>query len=142
MREYGFSAKLSDFFSETLLFLIQIVFRSSRVSNGLKKEYRSRRYRIVIACTGDPDIYLPFFTQTAEEPHHRLDLRPNEQCIDRRIQQQDSMAHTPAIWLSRCILSQIADLSTTLDSTSEGVLIYGPKRRRDKKWWQGPGSNR
>ena len=95
-----------------------------------------------LTAQGGPDIYLPFFIQTAEEPRHRLDLRPNEQCIDRRIQQQDSMAHTSAIWLSRRILSQIEDLSTSLDSASEGALIYGSKRRRDKKWWQGPGSNR
>lgn len=42
------------------------------------------------------------------------------------------MAHTPAIWLSRRILSQIEDLSTSLDSASEGALIYGSKRKRDK----------
>ena len=66
MQEYGFSAKFSD--SETLLFLIQIAFRSSRVSNELTKEYRNRKYRIGIVCTGG-GIYLPFFTQTAEEPN-------------------------------------------------------------------------
>lgn len=37
---------------------------------------------------------------------------------------------TPGIWLSRRILSQIEVLSTTLNSTSEGALIYGSKRRR------------
>lgn len=42
------------------------------------------------------------------------------------------MTHTPAIWLSRRILSQIEDLSTSLDSASEGALIYGSKRKRDK----------
>ena len=68
MREYGFSAKFSDFFGSPPI-PFQIAFRSSQVSNELTKEYRNRKYRIGIDCTGGPDIHLPFFTQTAEEPN-------------------------------------------------------------------------
>ena len=142
MQEYGFSAKFSDFFGNPPIPYSDCFPKLSSFKRTYTRNTGAGDTGSGLTAQGGADIYLPFFIQTAEEPHHRLDLRPNEQCIDRRIQQQDSMAHTPAIWLSRRILSQIEDLSTSLDSASKGALIYGSKRRRDKKWWQGPGSNR
>lgn len=65
--------------------------------------------------------------------HHLLDLRTDEQCINRRIQQQDPMAHAAGIWLPRRILPQIEEISATLNSTSKGAPIYGLKRRKGKK---------
>ena len=47
-----------------------------------------------------------------------------------------STAHSPGIWLSRRILSQIEDFSVFLNSTSEGALIYGSNRRRGDNFYK------
>ena len=60
----------------------------------------------------------------------KITLRPPEQCLHGRIQQQDPMAHAPGIRFPRLLLSQIEDLSATLPPNSKGALSYGPKRRR------------
>ena len=52
MQEYGFSAKLSDFFRKPSYSLFRLLSEALEFQTNLHKEYRSRRHRIGIVCTG------------------------------------------------------------------------------------------
>ena len=73
------------------------------------------------------------YSRKVAEYHHLLDFPTNEQCLIRRIQQQDMVAHSSGIWLPGHLLFQIEDISATLNSPSKGTLCYGANRRKGEK---------